>query len=109
MMRSNELQQRMSHVEQTVHHAAERCQTATTLPMDLKDSIQELDQRVMQARQTMQSNDESQVRQCIEDLEQMGDRAKDACEHAPNLDSELRDAIMQAHRELSDMKHQFLH
>jgi methyl-accepting chemotaxis protein len=109
MMQANEIQQRMTQVEQSVHHAAKCCETATTLPMDIKDSVQELDQKVMQARETMQSSDENQMRQCIEDLEQLGDRAKDACEQSSNIDGELRDAIMQAHRELSDLKHQMLH
>lgn len=106
MMRANEIQQRFSQVENTIHHAAERCQSATSLPMDLKDSIQQLDQMTMQARNTIQSQDENQIRQCIDNLEELGDRAKDACEHSPNLDGELRSAVMQAHRELSELKHQ---
>lgn len=106
MMRANEIQQRFSQVENTIHHAVECCQSATNLPMDLKDSIQQLDQRTMQARNMIQSQDENQIRQCIDDLEELGDRAKDACEHSPNLDGELKSAVMQAHRELSELKHQ---
>jgi uncharacterized coiled-coil DUF342 family protein len=106
MMRANELQQRFSQVEQSIHHAAECCRSATNVPMDLKDSIQQLDQRTSQARNLMQSQDESRVQQCIDELEQLGDRAKDACEHSGNVDGELRDAVMQAHRELSSLKHQ---
>jgi len=106
MMRANELQQRFNQVEQTIHQAAQRCQSATSVPMDVKDSIQQLDQRAVQARNMMQSQDENQIRQCIDDLEEMGDRARDACEHSGSIDNELRSAIMQAHRELSDLKHQ---
>lgn len=106
MLRANELQQRLTQIENTIHHAAECCQSATSLPMDLKDSIQRLDQRAMQARSLMQSQDENQIRQCIDDLEELGDRAKDACENSGNVDGELRSAVMQAHRELSDLKHQ---
>lgn len=106
MMRANELQQRFNQVEQTIHQAAQRCQSATSVPMDVKDSIQQLDQRAVQARNMMQSQDENQIRQCIDDLEEMGDRARDACEHSGSIDSELRSAIMQAHRELSELKHQ---
>jgi len=105
-MRANELQQRFNQVEQTIHQAAQRCQSATSVPMDVKDSIQQLDQRAVQARNMMQSQDENQIRQCIDDLEEMGDRARDACEHSGSIDNELRSAIMQAHRELSDLKHQ---
>lgn len=106
MMRANEIQQRFSQVEQSIHHAAECCQSASNVPMDLKDSIQQLDQRASQARNMIQSQDDSQVQRCIDELEQLGDRAKDACEHSGNVDGELRSAVMQAHRELSDLKHQ---
>jgi DNA-binding transcriptional regulator YbjK len=106
MMQANELQQRFSQVEQSIHHAAECCRSSMNVPMDLKDSIQQMDQRTSQAKQIMQSQDENQVQRCIDELEQLGDRAKDACEQSRNVDGELRDAIMQAHRELSDLKHQ---
>lgn len=107
MMRANEIQQRFSQIENAIHQAAQRCQSAQSVPMDLKDCIQQLDQKTSQAKSMMQSQDEDQIRQCVDDLEQLGDRAKDACEHTTgNVDGELRDAIMQAHRELSDLKHQ---
>ena len=107
MMQSNELQQRFSQVEQTIHHAAQCCESAQAVPMDLKDCIQQLDQQTSRAKGMLQSQDENQIRQCVDDLEQLGDRAKDACEHSTgNLDDELKSAIMQAHRELSDLKHQ---
>jgi uncharacterized coiled-coil DUF342 family protein len=105
-MQANEIQQRFSQIENTVHQLARQCQTASAVPMDVKDSIQQLDQKTSQARSMMQSQDENQIRQCVDDLEELGDRAKDACEQSGNIDGGLRDAIMQAHRELSDFKHQ---
>jgi DNA-binding ferritin-like protein len=107
MMQTNELRQRLSQVESTIHDAARRCESTNGVPMAVKDSMQLLDQRIMQSNDMMQSQDESRIRQYIDDLEQIGDRAKDACEHAPQeMDSGLRDVVMQAHRELSDLKHQ---
>jgi len=106
-MQANELQQRYSQVEKTIHHAAQCCASAQAVPMDLKDGIQKLDQRAIQARSLIQSQNEDQIRQCIDELEEMGDRVKDACEQSSgNVDGELKTAIMQAHRELSDLKHQ---
>ena len=107
MMQINEIQQRFSQVEQTIHQASQACQNAILLPMDLKDSIQQLDEKSGQAKMTIQqTQDAEQIRQCIDDLEQIGDRAKDACERAPTVDDDIRNAVMQAHRELSDLKHQ---
>lgn len=105
-MQTSEIQQRFNQVENSVHQAAQQCQTASSVPMDLKNSIQQLDQKTSQAKQIMQSQDENQIRQCIDDLEELGDRAKDACEQSGSVDSGIRNAVMQAHRELSDLKHQ---
>jgi gluconate kinase len=107
MMQPNEIRQRFNEVENTIHHAAECCQSAKGVPMDLKDRVQQLDQKATQARQTIQqSQDQNQIVQCVDDLEQMGDRARDACEQAGNVDGELKTAVMQAHQELSNLKHQ---
>ncbi|RJG06505.1 hypothetical protein D3870_11215 [Noviherbaspirillum cavernae] len=107
MMERGELQQRLSHIEQTIHHASEACQHAILLPMHLKDCIQQLDEKSWHAKQMMQQMpDENSIRQCIDDLEEVGDQARDACERNETVDPEIRDAVMQAHRELSDLKHQ---
>lgn len=106
-MGPNEVQQRFSQIENTIHHAARCCSSAQAVPMDLKDSIQQLDQKAIHARNILQSQDENQIRECVDELEELGDRAKDACEASSgNLDDELKSAVMQAHRELSDLKHQ---
>lgn len=107
MMQFNEIQQRFSHIEQTIHQAAEACESATGVPMDLKDSIQQLEQRSGQAKSILQqAKDEESIRQCVNDLEQLGDKARDACQQAPRVDEGLKNVVMQAHRELSDLKHQ---
>ncbi len=107
MMQPSEIQQRFSQVEQTIHQAAQACQSATGVPMDLKDSIQQLEQKSQQAKSVMQqSSDENSIRQCINDLEQLGDRARDACQQSGNTNDELKNAVMQAHSQLSDFKHQ---
>ena len=106
MMQTSEIRQRFQHIEQTIQQAAQACQSAGGVPTELKSCVQELDQKSGQARQTMQSQDENQLRQCVDDLEQIGDRAKDACERAGNVDVTVKNAVLQAHRELSDLKHQ---
>lgn len=105
MMQVNEIRQRFNHIEQTIEQASEACRTSAGIPSDLKQCISELDQQTGEARQVMQSQDESRIIQCVDDLEELGDRAKDACEHAYDLDDDVRDAVLQAHRELSDLKH----
>lgn len=106
-MQSSEIQQRFSQVEQTIHQASKACESASGVPMDLKDSIQQLEQKSQEAKSVMQqSSDENRIRQCIDDLEQLGDRARDACQQSGSTNEELKSAVMQAHSQLSDLKHQ---
>lgn len=105
MMQSSEIQQRFNHIEQTVRQMSQACQSSQNVPADLKQCISELDKQTGQAKQVMQSQDENQIIQCIDSLEDLGDRAKAACEQAGNLNQNVRDAVMQAHQELSDLKH----
>jgi hypothetical protein len=104
MMQSDEIRQGFSRAEQSIRHAAAACSSENTISMDLKDSIQSLDQKVDQARGVIQSGDEESVRQCVQDLEQLGDRARDACERDPGAGGDIKQAVMQAHDDLSRLK-----
>jgi hypothetical protein len=107
MMQANEVRQGFSRAEQCIRQAADACRSANTISMDLKDSIQALDQQLEQAREVvMQSNDEARVRDCVDELEELGDRAKSACERDPGVGAEVKQAVMQTHQELSSLKHQ---
>lgn len=107
MMRGNEIQQQYSQVETAIHQAALRCESTASVPMDLKDCIQKLDQQTSKARDLILSQDEDSIRQCVEEMEELGDQAKAACENDSNkVDPQLREAVMQAHQQLSNLKHQ---
>lgn len=109
MMRVEEVRQRFNQIEQTIHQASQACERAGSgVPMDLKNSIQKLDQRSTQARQQLQqAKDEDAVIQCVDELEELGDQAKAACEKGGgNVDQQLKQAVMQAHEELRNLKHQ---
>ncbi|HEY8102421.1 MAG TPA: hypothetical protein VIF82_16905 [Burkholderiaceae bacterium] len=106
MLQANEIQQRFNHIQQSIQQASQACQSSSNVPSDLKDCIQQLDSQSSSAQQVMQSQDENQIRQCVDDLEQLGDRARDACQQSQNVDGQLKQAVMQAHDELSDLKRQ---
>jgi uncharacterized coiled-coil DUF342 family protein len=106
MLQSNEIQQRFTNVEHAVHQANQACQGGTNIPRDLQDCVQQLDRQTSQATQVIQSQDQTRIIQCVDDLEQLSDRAKEVVERSRNVDGGVRDAIMQAHRELSSLKHQ---
>lgn len=108
MMQANEVRQRFSQIEQTIHQANQACQRAgEQISSDLKECVQKLEQRSGKASQELQqaSNDEA-IRQCVDELEELGDKAKAACERSGNIDQQVRSAVLQAHQELSQLKHQ---
>ena len=107
-MQAEEVRQRFTQIEQTIHQMSEACQRASgNVSEDLKNSIQQLDQRSGEARQELQqTEDEDEIRQCVDELEELGDQAKAACERGGNIDQQLKSAVLQAHQELSQLKHQ---
>ncbi|MGZ5885251.1 MAG: hypothetical protein ACXWJE_12895 [Burkholderiaceae bacterium] len=106
MLQANEIQQRFRNIQQSIQQASQACQSSANVPSDLKDSIQQLDSQSNKAQQVLQSQDQQQIIQCIDNLEQLGDRARDACQQSQNVDGQLKQAVMQAHDELSDLKRQ---
>jgi hypothetical protein len=76
------------------------------VPQELKDCVQQLDQQTGQAKQVMQSQDETRIRQSVDNLEQLSDRAERAVERADGVNDQVKSAILQAHSELSNLKHQ---
>ena len=106
MMQANEIKQRISHIERSIHQAAQACAADSSVPQDLKKCVSQMDQQSLQANQIMQSHDETRIRQYVDQLEELGDRARTACQTAGNVNDQLKSAVMQAHNELSTLKHQ---
>lgn len=106
MLNASDIKQRFNHIEKSVTQAEQACKSGVGVPKDLKDSIHKLGTETDRAKQVLQSQDETRIRKCVDQLEMVGDQARDACQRAENLDDSLKNAVMQVHRELSDLKHQ---
>jgi hypothetical protein len=106
MLQASEIQKRFTHLEQTIENASQACHADATLPQDLMDCVEQLDKQSGSARKIMESNDENRMRQCVDDLEEVGDRAEQACKRATNVDAKVKSAVTSVHAELSDLKKQ---
>jgi hypothetical protein len=108
MMQTNEIQKRFSTIETSLQQIKQAIQSPSQkgISQDLKDCVQKLDQQTSQTKQALQSKDETRIVQCVDDLEQTSDRAKQSISQSQDVDDNLRKAIMQAHSELSSLKHQ---
>ena len=106
-MQMEQVQERLSQIEDCIRDAARLCKNSNA-PQDLKDSLMELDNEYDEALETVQNaEDESEIVECVDWLEQLGDEALQACRSASNLDPQLQQAVQKAHQELSSLKHQF--
>jgi phosphate uptake regulator len=106
MLQASEIQKRFTHLQQTVSEASRTCHADSAAPNDLMNWMDELEKECQSAMKVMATSDEERMRQCIEDLERIGDRAERACEQANSVTESTRDAITSMHSELSDLKRQ---
>ena len=106
MLQASDMQQRFAHLQQTVSEAYRTCHSDKTIPTDLMNWVDELDKECKSAKKVMSSHDEDRIRQWIDDLERIGDRAERACLQAGGLDARIMSAVSSMHSELSDLKRQ---
>lgn len=106
MLQANEVARRFGAIEQAIGQAAQLCGNAQEMPMDLKDCLNQLDQQKASVRQAIDSHDDARIRQAVDNMESLGDRAKKACGTAAKLTPEMKQAVLKVHDELSDLKHQ---
>jgi hypothetical protein len=106
-MEADRMREQFRAIEQAIERAAQACQGDPAASAELKESVRELDDQSRQAHEFLQTEEnEEAIRQCIDDLEETGDRAKQACEGAGNVSRPLREAVLAAHRRISQLKHQ---
>lgn len=105
MLQANEIQQRFSHIQQTIDQAQQACMSASDTPPELKECIQKLAQETQSASAIIQSNDQSRIIECVDRLEDMGDDAKRISRSQAQISPQLETAVTRVHAELSELKH----
>lgn len=105
MLQAKEVARRFGSIEQAIGQAAQLCGKQQGMPMDLKDCLKQLEQQKSAVRQAIVAQDDARIRQAVDQMESLGDRAKKACGTAAGLAPEIRSAVLKVHDELSDLKH----
>jgi pyrroline-5-carboxylate reductase len=105
MLQANEIQQRFTHIQQTVGEAEQACQKSQDTPNEMRDCIQKISRELQQAQSVMQSNDQQRIIQCVDSLEDLGDEAKRVSRSMPKMPADVEAAVTRVHAELSDFKH----
>lgn len=106
-MQAEQIRERFTRIEEWIDDAAQACRQSITVPEALRSCLNELDRKTDQAKQLVETeNDQERIRQCVDKMEEAGDRAMQACRHAPDLDQQLQISLSQAHLEISTLKQQ---
>ena len=104
MLQASEIQTRFSHLQRTVSETSKTIHADSAIPKDLMSCMDELDKECKSAKKIMSSRNEGRIRQCVDDLERMGDRAERVCHDTDGLHHRVMDAVSAMHLELSDLK-----
>lgn len=105
MLQAHEIEQRFERISEAIDQASRVIGDGRTMP-DLKKCIDKLDRQCDAGRIVMQSHDEERIRDCVDDLEMLGDEAKRALRGDGQVTPQLINAVTRVHDELSDLKHQ---
>jgi lipopolysaccharide biosynthesis protein len=105
MLQANEIQQRMTHIQQTLGQAEQAVMSATDTPPELKACLQKLAEESKRMDQMLKSNDQASIMQAVDRLEDMGDDAKRISRSEAHISPQVETAVTRVHAELSDLKH----
>jgi DNA-directed RNA polymerase specialized sigma subunit len=106
MMQASEVERRFTSIKQAIGQASQTLKAESGAPPQLKDCIEKLDRESGKVQQAIQSHDESRIRQCVDELESIGDEAKQVCRNQAAVTPQVAQAITNVHDQLSDLKHQ---
>ncbi|MES2299652.1 MAG: hypothetical protein V4582_21620 [Pseudomonadota bacterium] len=106
MLQANEVQKRFDRIEQAIVQARQSTMSDGNASPELQDCIEKLDRESSKAKQVLQSQDEEKIRDCVDQLEMLGDEAKRTCAQDARVAPQVKDALMKVHDQLSDLKHQ---
>lgn len=105
MLQANEIQQRFTHIQQTIGEAERAVKSAQDAPPEIRDCIEKLAEQSSKAQEVMRSNDQARMVQCVDSLESLSDEAKRVSRSASTMPANLETAVSRVHAELSDLKH----
>ena len=106
-METTQIRQKLTQLDQVIGRAAQAVRNDQGASQELKACVQELGTQAKEAQQSLQSGEEhTALIECVDEMEQTSDRAKKACEGSRHLGAQTKSAVMAAHQQLSELKHQ---
>lgn len=103
---AREIRQRFNFIDRTLTHAILACQMDASIPNELKDFIQQLDQRSGQVKEALQSRQLNLFRKNLDDLAKLSDHVQKSIPRPNNVNYEVKSAVIMAHLEITALKYQ---
>lgn len=105
-MQTNLVKEQLPQIDQHARNAAQLCQSSDNVPDELRNCIGELERETGEAASMVSvEQNEQRLLDCVDHLEELGDRALRACRQATNVDERVQKAVQTVHGALSDLKH----
>lgn len=106
-MQSGQVREHFSRVKQCIENATQLCRSTKDVPDELRTRLGELDRVSDQAMQVVeQAPNDQGIDQCVDRLEELGDRIIDACKRSGSIDWDVQSALRDTHDAISALKHQ---
>lgn len=109
-MQMSQVQDRINTIEQCVDQAVSAMGSVGSddTPDELRQCVDEMHRQARSARDlARQGSDESQITSSVDGLEELGDKALQACRNAgSSVPQPLQSAVQRAHAEISSLKKQ---
>jgi len=107
-MQMTEVKDSLDRIEQCTDQAQAAMRQAKQTPDELRRCVDQMHAQAREVRDMAQrSTDQGQLTSSIDQLEQTGDQAKQACRRGgASVDAQLQSAVMQAHDQISNLKKQ---
>lgn len=106
MLQVTEIRQRFSQFQQTLREAEQVCHSIDSAPAELVECVERLARETDNAESVIQSDDTSQIVQCVDALESISDEAKQVSRNKAQMPAHLESLVSKVHAELSQLKHQ---
>ena len=104
-VQNEEIRQRLHFIDRTIFHAMCACRSDASVPRELQDCVQQLGWRSSQAQRALLSRDERGVRESVDDLARISQRAQSAIGPADPVNYDVKSAVILTHLELSALRH----
>lgn len=105
-MQQNQLRDEFASIQRRIDSAATACQVSNAVPEELRRSLGELGRESNEMRQIIDTeNNDNRIRACVDRLEELGDRAMQACRQDSNIDPAVQNEVREAHDAISALKH----